>query len=80
MNKLDAYDISIGAVAQIIDDWIFNERHRAIMRRKLLDGLTIEEVSNEFGYSPRQIQRILNAGMAIILRKIKYYSSIDKER
>lgn len=75
-KKITAFDVNTSTVSQIIDDWIFNEKHRCLLKRKLIDGLTIEQVADEFEYSPRQVQRILNAGMSVILRKIKFY--VDK--
>jgi AraC-like DNA-binding protein len=43
----------------LIDRWIFNEEHRAMLKRNLLDGKTYEQLADEFGMSSRQIARII---------------------
>ena len=57
-------------VARLIDLYIFRERDRGIMRRKLIDGLTFEEVADEFGMSPRGIKYIVYRGEAIIFKHV----------
>lgn len=57
-------------VARLIDLYIFRERDREIMRRKLIDGLTFEEVADEFGMSPRGIKYIVYRGEAVIFKHI----------
>ena len=47
-------------IKYVIDEWIHSERERKILYRRLFDGLTIEELSEEFDRSPRQMQRIIN--------------------
>jgi Mor family transcriptional regulator len=42
-----------------IDRWIFNEEHRAMLKRNLLDGKTYEQLADEFQMSSRQIARII---------------------
>ena len=39
--------------------WIHSERDRAIMKRRLIDGLTFEKLAEEFDMSVRQIKRIV---------------------
>jgi DNA-directed RNA polymerase specialized sigma24 family protein len=43
----------------LIDEWILNEEHRAMLKRSLLDGKTYERLAEEFGMSSRQIARII---------------------
>ena len=45
------------AVARIIDEYIHSERDRAIIKRRLIDGISIERLSEEFDRSPRAMQR-----------------------
>jgi DNA-directed RNA polymerase specialized sigma24 family protein len=42
-----------------IDRWIFNEEHRAMLKKNLLDGWTYERIAEEFEMSSRQIARII---------------------
>ena len=43
----------------LIDRWIFDEQHRAMLKRNLLDGWTYEHIAEEFEMSSRQIARII---------------------
>jgi hypothetical protein len=43
-------------------EWIFSERDRNVLRRRLLDGIKIETLSFEFDLSETQIKRILKKG------------------
>ena len=42
-----------------IDAWVFNERNRKILKRRLLDGITYEALAEEFDMSVRQIKNIV---------------------
>ena len=44
----------------LIDQWIFNERDRMILKRRLLDGICYEPLAEEFGLSTVQVKRIVN--------------------
>ena len=47
---------------QLIDEWIIGrnaERNRAILKRRLLDGVTYEKLSEEFDLSVRQVKNIV---------------------
>ena len=71
MKKLNTIDLSRTEWENLIDEWIFNERDRQILKRRLLDGLTFEQLSNEFNYSTQNIQRIIYKGTARLFKKIK---------
>lgn len=43
----------------LIDSWIFNERDRMILKRRLLDGLTYEKLSEEFDLSVQGTKKII---------------------
>lgn len=43
----------------LIDEWIFSERDRAILKRRLLDGICFEPLAEEFGLSVRQTKSIV---------------------
>lgn len=45
------------------------ERNRNILKRRLCDGLTFEELSEEFDISVNQVKRIVYNGIAEILKK-----------
>lgn len=71
MKKINTIDLSRTEWEHLIDEWIFNERDRAILKRRLLDGLTFEQLANEFNYSTQNIQRIIYKGTARLFKKIK---------
>lgn len=71
MKKLNTIDLSRTEWENLIDEWILNERDRAILKRRLLDGLTFEQLANEFNYSTQNIQRIIYKGTARLFKKIK---------
>lgn len=55
--------------AYIIDEWVKSERDRQIMKRRLIDGIGVEELAEEFELSPTQINRIVNKWCAFIVAK-----------
>lgn len=58
-------------MVEVIDQYIWSESHRAILKRRILDGVTMERLAEEFHYSPRQIKRIIYTGEEIIFRHIE---------
>ena len=59
MAKLDAYNLDRYQWEHLIDRWIFNERDRAILKRRLLDGVCFEPLAEEFGLSVQQVKNIV---------------------
>ena len=58
-------------LSRLIDLWIFNERDRKILKRRLLDGIIYERLSEEFDLSVRQIKTIVKKGEERLFSKIK---------
>lgn len=55
-------NLSRTEIEQLIDEWIIGrnaERNRAILKRRLLDGITFEKLSEEFDLSVRQVKNIV---------------------
>lgn len=42
---------------QLIDDWIFSEIDRHILKRRLLDGLCFQQVADEVNLSIEQVKK-----------------------
>lgn len=59
MAKLDAYNLDRYQWEHLIDRWIFNERDRAILKRRLLDGICFEPLAEEFNLSVQQTKTIV---------------------
>lgn len=55
-------DISRSELEYLIDEWIIGrnaERDRAIIKRRLIDGIFFEPLAEEFGLSVRQVKNIV---------------------
>lgn len=46
-------------VSQLIDEWIRSERDRAILKRRLIDGICYEPLAEEFDLSTTRIKKIV---------------------
>lgn len=46
-------------IETLIDEWIFKERDRAILKRRILDGICYEPLAEEFDLSVRQVKTIV---------------------
>lgn len=44
---------------RLIDEYVHSERDRAIMKRRLIDGICYEPLAEEFDLSVSQIKRII---------------------
>lgn len=54
----------------IIAEWILNERNRRILCRRLIDGVTLDKIAEEFDMSTRHINNIIKQGLETILAHI----------
>lgn len=63
-------EYSNSQISELIDEWIHSERDRAIMKRRLIDGLTYERLAEEFDMSERQIKRIIYKNMDVLSKRI----------
>ena len=64
-------DLSRSELNALIDEWIFNERDRKILKRRLLDGICYEPLAEEFDMSVRHIKTIVYKGTSKIITKIE---------
>ena len=65
------FDISTSELSHFIDEWIFSERDRAILKRKLIDGICYEPLAEEFDLSVRQIKNIVYKSEEKLFKHIK---------
>ena len=56
---LEDANISVSEVEHLIDEWIFSQRDRDILKRRLIDGITFEALATEFDLSVVQVKRIV---------------------
>ena len=52
-------ELSRSQLETLIDEWIFSERDRAILKRRMLDGICFDQLADEFNLSVRQIKNIV---------------------
>lgn len=69
--KFDFTDIPNDELVTQIDKWIKSARDRKILKRRLIDGLTFDEIAAEFFLSRRQIIRITMKGEEKLFSKTK---------
>ena len=48
MRKAEDYHLSRSELSHLIDEWICKERDRAIVKRRILDGIHYERLAEEF--------------------------------
>lgn len=66
-------DYSRTEIEHAIDEWVVGrnaERNRAILKRRLIDGICYEPLAEEFDLSVRQIKNIVYRNQEKILRKL----------
>lgn len=59
MSRIEQYGLSRSEWERLIDEWIFSERDRAILKRRLLDGICFEQLAEEFYLSVQQTKAIV---------------------
>ena len=58
-RNLDRFNMSNSEVCYLIDQWIRNERDRAILKDRLINGLTFERLAEKHDMSVRQTKNIV---------------------
>lgn len=61
-SKKEEINLSRSEIDHLIEEWIIGrnaERNRAIIRRRLFDGICYEPLAEEFDLSVRQIKNIV---------------------
>lgn len=57
-HDLERFNLSRQQVLDLIDSYIFNERNRQILKRRLLDGVRYEDLADEFDLSVNQVKTV----------------------
>ena len=69
--KIEHLDLSRSEWAHLIDEWIFSERDRAILKRRLLDSVGFEQLAEEFHISVQRTKSIIYKSQERIFAKIE---------
>ena len=77
--KMPQNDLCRSDWEKMIEEWIFSERDREILKRNLLDGRTYEQIAEQFDMSTRQIARIIpRLQNQLFKHKIKLHKFVIK--
>ena len=62
-KSTEAYNLSRSELQYLIDQWIFNERHRLILSDRLFNGTTYERLAEKYDLSNQQVKNIVYKAM-----------------
>ena len=58
-------------IARLIDEYVHSERDRAILKRRLIDGICFEPLAEEFDMSVRHVKNIVYKQADRLLAKVQ---------
>ena len=62
-KNTERYNLPMAELQCLIDQWIFNERHRLILADRLFNGTTYERLAEKYGLSTQQVKNIVYKAM-----------------
>ena len=62
-KNTERYNLPRSDLQFLIDQWIFNERHRIILTDRLFNGTTYERLAEKYGLSTQQVKNIVYKAM-----------------
>ena len=66
-------NISNTELSNYIDEWVRGERDRKIMKRRLIDCICLEPLSEEFGLTVDRIKQIIYKWQKVLSKQIPEY-------
>lgn len=70
MTKMENYNLSRSEWEKLIDEYIFKERDRAMLKRRLLDGVCFEPLAEEFDLSVQQTKTVVYKATEKLIKHI----------
>lgn len=64
-------EYSNSEIAHVIDEYIHSERDRKILKRRYIDGIHLEPLSEEFDLTPKQVRNIILKHEAVLFKHLK---------
>ena len=64
------FDLTFSEWEKLIDEHIFSERDRKMIKRKILDGITFEALAEEFDLSVQRTKAVVYDAAARLLRYV----------
>lgn len=71
MFNVNDYDLTRTQWEELIDQHIFNERDRKLIKRRLLDGIHYEPLAEEFELSVQRTKYIVHTTKTRLFRHLK---------
>ena len=62
-KNTERYNLSRSDLQHLIDQWIFNERHRIILSDRIFNGTTYERLAEKYDLSTVQVKSIVYKAM-----------------
>ena len=66
----DRFDIANSEIDYLIDQWIRSERDRAILKDRLINGMTFERLAEKYDMSVRQTKNIVYKSMEKLVSRL----------
>lgn len=66
----DQYDLSRSQWEHLIDEWIFSERDRAILKDRLLNGMIFEKLAEKYDLSTQRTKEIVYKAQKKLFRHL----------
>jgi len=57
-------------IVAVIDEYVHNERNRAILKDRFVNGLTFEQIAEKHDISTRQAQNIVYRSQDVLFRHL----------
>jgi len=70
---MEIIDLSRSEIEYLIDEWIIGsngQRDRKLMKRRLIDGITYENLAEEFDLTERQVKNICYKNMEKLIKHL----------
>lgn len=69
--NIDIYNLSRSEWENLIDEWIFSERDRAILKDRLLNGLRFEPLAEKYDLSVQHTKNLVYKAQTRLFAKIR---------
>lgn len=69
-RNTDRFDIANSEIDYLIDQWIRSERDRAILKDRLINGMTYERLAEKHDMSVRQTKNIVYKSMEKLVSRL----------
>ena len=69
-RNADRFDIANSEIDYLIDQWIRSERDRAILKDRLINGMTFERLAEKHNMSVRQTKNIVYKSMEKLVSRL----------